>query len=210
MTDIERVITYIRSNQSEKRFTHTSGVANDCTELAKLFEFSPEMSEKLCLAGWLHDITKEMPTEKQKEICDEFTIPVPINGYISPVIHSYTGAYYAKKLFPNIVDDLVFSAIYRHTTGCRGMTLFDMLVCFADYTEPSRKYEGCRRLRQEFYSQATSENRLDLLYGCLIKSFDMTITSLINNGDIIDSDTLDARNYLIEISRIKTLSEVPK
>lgn len=203
MTNIERVKNYIRQNQSNKRYNHTCGVASDCARLAKIFELSPENGEKLEIAGWLHDITKEFTPEKHKELCSEFNIPIPLRGYSSPVIHSYTGAYFAKKMFPDIVDDEIFSAIHNHTTGKSDMSLFDMLVCFADYTEPSRKYEGCKKLRQLFYSNVTHKNRFDLLKKCIIESFDMTITSLIKNGDIIDPDTFNARNSLIETVRPK-------
>ena len=198
MTNVEIIKDYIRLHQSPKRFLHTCGVAGDCVQLSEIFDFSPEKREKLETAGWLHDITKELSAKEQEQLCKEFGIPVPLRGYSSPVLHSYTGAYFARKVFPDIVDDEIFSAIHSHTTGKSNMTLFDMLVCFADYTEPSRKYEGCKRLRHKFYSGVTPENRFDLLKECIIESFDMTITSLIKNGDIIDPDTFSARNSLLE------------
>ncbi len=210
MKDIEKIKEYIRKNQSEKRYTHTCKVAAECEKLAEIFDFSTEDTKKLCIAGWLHDITKEFTPSEHKSLFDEFNISKTVNRFNDPTVHSYSGAYYARKLFPAIVDGDVFSAIYNHTTGRRGMSLFDMLVCFADYIEPSRKYEGCQRLRREFYSGVTKQNRRTFLYNCLIKSFDMTITSLINGGEIIDPDTIDARNYLIEISNIQPQREVIK
>ncbi len=210
MKDIEKIKEYIRKHQSEKRYIHTCGVAADCERLAEIFDLSADDTKKLCIAGWLHDITKEFAPNEHKALFDEFNISKPVNSFFDPTVHSYSGAYYAKKLFPGIVDGDIFSAIYNHTTGRRGMSLFDMLVCFADYIEPSRRYEGSRRLRHEFYSGITKQNRNEFLYKCLIQSFDMTITSLINGGEIIDPDTIDARNYLIEISGIQPQREVTK
>lgn len=203
MNDIETVKEYIRDHISEKRYRHIEAVANECERLAGIFGFSDEDTNKLRLAGWLHDITKEFTPDEHKALFEEFGIQKKTVGFSDPTVHSYTGAYYAKKLFCDLIDDDVFSAIYNHTTGRRGMSLFDMLVCFADYIEPTRRYEGCKRLRHEFYSGVTTENKIEFLYTCLIKSFDMTITSLINGGEIIDPDTIDARNYLIELSGIQ-------
>lgn len=200
MNDIKNIQEYIKSIQSDKRYVHTCGVAGECERLARLFKFSDKDRKKLCIAGWLHDITKEMPDDIQNSICKEFNIKIPDGGVSSPILHARTGAFYARKQFPELVDDYVFSAIFNHTTGRRGMTIFEMIVCFADFIEPSRKYEGCRRLRNEFYRDIENEDPLTVMMRCIRKSFDMTIKSLIDKGEAIDSETIDARNYIIEIS----------
>ncbi|MBQ3099915.1 MAG: bis(5'-nucleosyl)-tetraphosphatase (symmetrical) YqeK [Clostridia bacterium] len=200
MKEINIIKEYIRSTQSDKRFLHTCGVAEECERLADLLEFSKEDRKKLCIAGWLHDITKESDITIQESICREFNIEIPEKGYSDPVLHARTGAYYAKEKFPDLVDEKIFSAIYNHTTGCRGMSVFDMIVCFADFIEPSRKYDGCRHLREEFYRDVEREDPTAVLLRCIRKSFDMTITSLIDKEVTIDQETIDARNYLIEIS----------
>ena len=200
MEEISNIKEYIRATQSDKRYLHTCGVANECEKLAVLLGFSKENQKKLVIAGWLHDITKEASDTLQQSICREFSIEIPEKGFYDPILHARTGAFYARKKFPDTVDEKIFSAIYNHTTGCRGMSVFDMIVCFADFIEPSRKYEGCKRLREEFYRDVESENALSVLLRCIRKSFDMTITSLIEKEVTIDQETIDARNHLIEIS----------
>ena len=200
MEEINIIKEYVRSTQSDKRFLHTCGVAGECENIAALLGFSKEDQKKLAIAGWLHDITKEADDALQESICREFNIVIPEKGFSDPILHARTGAYYARVKFPDLVDERIFSAIYNHTTGCRGMSVFDMIVCFADFIEPSRKYEGCRSLREEFYREVERDDPLNVLLRCIRKSFDMTITSLINKEVTIDQETIDARNFLIEIS----------
>ena len=196
MDAVEQAEEYARENESPKRFSHTKNVARDCEYLAQLFELPPEDKSKLIFAAWLHDCTKELTPDEQKEICERNADPLPEAEYSSPTVHALTGAYRARELFPEYADDLVFGAIRCHTTGRAGMTLPEMLLCFADYTEPSRKYEGCRRLRAEFYGSVTRGNRYRTLYRCLAQSFEMTITSLTESGDPIDRSTLEAKEFL--------------
>lgn len=200
MEEINIIKEYIRSTQSNKRFLHTCGVAGECEKIAALLGFSKEDQKKLVIASWLHDITKEADDSLQETLCRKFNIKIPEKGFGDPILHARTGAYYARMKFPDLVDETIFSAIYNHTTGCRGMSVFDMIVCFADFIEPSRKYDGCRRLREEFYRDVEREDPTAVLLRCIRKSFDMTITSLIDKEVTIDQETIDARNYLIEIS----------
>ena len=187
----------IKPLMSERRYIHSVNVAKEAKFLAKKYGAD---EEKAYVAGMLHDITKEADDALQESICREFNIVIPEKGFYDPIMHAHTGAHYARAKFPDLVDEKIFSAIYNHTTGCRGMSIFDMIVCFADFIEPSRKYEGCRQLREEFYRDVEGEDPVAVLLRCIRKSFDMTITSLINKEVKIDQETIDARNYLIEIS----------
>ena len=197
--DIERVKKFAFENESAKRFSHTGFVAEDCAKLARIFDLSREEEEKLVIAAWLHDITKELDAGAQEKLCAEAGIPEPVQGYGSPTLHAATGAYLAGKLFPDIVDDTVSGAIRSHTTGSYGMTLLEMLLCFADFSEPSRKYKICTDLREKFYGGVNKENRFTLLATCLLEAFDSTITLLSCRKDPIDNETFDAKRYLLEI-----------
>ncbi len=198
MTSLETVKRYARERESERRYLHTCGVAADCGRLAEIFELDKATSQKIVAAGWLHDTTKELSPAGQKDLCEKFGIPEPPNGFGSPTLHAITAAYLTRETFPDLVDDTVFSAIRYHTTGNADMSLTDMLVCFADYTEQSRKYETCRRLRAKFYENVTADNRERLLRECLAEAFDSTISSLTSRGDHIDPETYDARDRLCE------------
>lgn len=203
MNYIEKARSYAMSHESPKRFAHTEGVASDCARLCEIFELDAETSEKLCLAAWLHDSTKERTPAEQAELCREFGISEPPDGYGSPTLHAVTAAHLARKLFPEFADDTVFLAIRYHTTGRADMTIPEMILCFADYSEASRKYIKCRELRKLFYENVNSVNRDELLMDCLRQAFESTITSLSNSGDFIDPDTFEGQRYLT--GRIKEL-----
>ena len=128
MEEINIIKEYIRSTQSNKRFLHTCGVAGECEKIAALLGFSKEDQKKLVIAGWLHDITKEADDSLQETLCRKFNIKIPEKGFGDPILHARTGAYYARMKFPDLVDETIFSAIYNHTTGCRGMSVFDSIV----------------------------------------------------------------------------------
>ncbi len=200
MTDIERSARFAAARESEKRLAHTRGVASDCERLAELFGLDPETAEKLVIAGWLHDCTKELSPAGQRDLCVRSGSPEPPDGYVSPTLHAITAAHLALSVFPEFVDDVVFSAMRKHTTGAAEMSLVDMLLCFADYTEESRRYETCRRLREKFYGMAEKtglEGRKILLAECLAQAFDATIASLSKRGDYIDNDTYEAKTGLL-------------
>ena len=199
MDNVTKAKEYALAHESEKRFSHTAGVAGDCGRLAEIFGLDDGLSESLVIAGWLHDTTKELSPSQQKELCIRYGVPEPEDGYGSPTLHAITAAYLTRTLFPDLVNETVFSAIRYHTTGKAGMSLSDMIVCFADYTEASRKYETCRRLRRRFYDNVTPQNRERLLCECLCEAFEATISSLTSRGDYIDPDTFDAKDSLLRL-----------
>ena len=72
----------------------------------------------------------------------------------------------------------------------------------------SRKFEDCVRLREFFFSAEPEKmdmsERLAHLNDTLILSFDMTVKGLMEEGGVISSDTLAARNCLIIEKRYPT------
>ncbi len=125
---------------NEYRFSHTLGVVKECRRLASLFSLSEEEAEELKIAAYLHDITKSVRTEGQKELFSYFGIPFgETEARSTKTLHAVTGAYFAKEHFPALVSDRIFTAIRLHTTGAAGMTLFEKLLYLADYIEPAKK-----------------------------------------------------------------------
>ena len=58
----------IKPYMSEKRYNHTLSVAEECARLAEMFKVDRDI---LTAAGYLHDITKEMPVEEQILLCKD-------------------------------------------------------------------------------------------------------------------------------------------
>ena len=197
--DIEDIRNVVKSLTSEKRFSHIIGVEKETYELGKIF--LPEKSEKLKLAGLLHDITKNFSYDKQIELCKEYKIM--LDEYTVPkMLHSKTGCEFAKRTFgEDVVDDEIYSAIYYHTTGKENMSLFQAIIYLADYIEETRTFPDCITLRCYFYDKIKNavsyKDKLKALRDTLILSFDMTLKNLIEENKVIDFDSIKARNYYI-------------
>ena len=184
---------------NEYRFSHTLGVVKEAARLAEMFSLPPEEAEELKLAAYLHDITKSVKGNGQKELYFYYGLPFGETEERSPkTLHAVTGAYFAKERFPALVSDRIFNAIRRHTTGEAGMTLFDKLLYLADYIEEGRSFPDCVALRELFTrligEKGVSEAVLD---ETMIRSFDMTLEGLMKDGDYIHPQTVAARNSLV-------------
>ncbi len=184
---------------AKKRYNHTLAVEEECAVLAKIFSLDEINKQKLLTAALLHDITKELEMDEHIALCKKFGIIIQEEYIRKPILfHAKTGAAFALALYPDKVDDIVFNCIIRHTTGSVNMTLCEKLLYLADYIEPTRQFEDCVKLRKIFYDKIYNcSDKHTWLDETLVKSFDMTILDLINNGDIISSDTVLSRNYLI-------------
>ena len=81
------------------------------------------------------------------------------------------------------------------------MTLPEKLLYLADYIDLSRTFKDCVTLRNFFFDadpeRLNSSERETLLRETLIRSFDMTIAALIEDGQPIAEDTVKARNKLV-------------
>ena len=164
--------------------------------------YVPDKIDVLRAAALLHDITKEYPTDLQVQICKQFGIRISKQDILTPkTFHAKTAAVLIPSQYPEFADDEVISAVRWHTTGRAGMTTREKLVYLADYIDESRTFPDCVALRSLFWdaepqnmSVAERETHLDQV---LIRSFDMTITGLLEDGAPISDDTLAARNFLI-------------
>jgi len=188
----------LKKFMGEKRYNHSLAVQKECVSLGKLFKMGSKDIEELSVAGYLHDITKEKTLDEHIFLCKKYGIKYDKEELLSPkVFHSRTGAYLARELYPEYVNDNVFQCIMNHTTGKPNMSLSEKIVYLADYIEPTRKHSDCKKLRMMFYDIPSDCNLMDHLDDILIKSFDMTIKDLIEDEKLIDSNTIAARNSLI-------------
>ncbi len=198
---LEKIRKALTSYINEKRLLHTLSVEKEALNLSEiLFEYlgiSKEYFSDVSAAALLHDITKYYPLEKQLEICKENGIYIDKESMSNPaVLHSRTGAYVAKQKFG--INDVVFSAIFCHTTGKEDMNIFDKIVFIADYIEETRTHTACKKARDFFYGSLRKENnRLKLLDKTIMMSLDSTLSYLTETDSYIDSETIKARNFLL-------------
>ncbi len=127
----------------KKRVAHVCGV---CETAAALARHWGEDETAAARAGILHDITKALDQEEQLRLCRKYGIITNAfeQTYYKP-LHAKTGAAVARDLFGE--SEAVCEAIYWHTTGRPNMTALEKILYLADYTEPTRCFEGVDRLR---------------------------------------------------------------
>ena len=69
---LDRLCVAIRPYISPKRLAHTYSVEQEVTALCEIY--APEAEFGLRAAALLHDITKELPIEKQLQLCPYYLL----------------------------------------------------------------------------------------------------------------------------------------
>jgi len=199
MNMLDEARNFISLNISgEKRLKHILSVEKEIIVLAKYFELDENTTNKLRFAALMHDITKEFSFSEQIEFLNKRGIEYSEYNVKCPkTLHAISGAYLAKELYPEFVDDEVFGSILYHTTGKVDMTLSEKLVYLADYIEEERTFSDCVELRKFFYGNIGIIPKEENLEKTLIISFDMTLKNIIDENNFIHPDTVAARNHLL-------------
>ncbi len=189
----------VRTLVKEKRWKHIFGTEEEAKALSEIFDLSETDSERLRRAALLHDITKYLTRDEHLAFLENIGV-TPDDGTLASdkTLHQMSGAYMAKKLYPDFVDDAVFDAIRYHTTGRADMPLLTKLMYLCDFIEPTRTFPDCVKLRAIFYGMIGKGNKLRVLDEIMLIALDMTVADLKENGHPIHSDTEKAREYIIE------------
>lgn len=200
--DTDKLRAAVKSRMDGKRFAHTLGVEKAAVALGELY--LPNKTDELRVAALLHDITKNESVEKQLQYIEEFGIMISDVDPLSPSLyHAVTGSAVVCRDFSEYATNEAVDAVRWHTTGRRGMTLFELIIYLADYIEDGREYEDCIRLREYFWGmepeKMSGEQRLLHLYKTAVLSLDMTISQLIRKKCCIHGDTVECRNYYLRL-----------
>ena len=196
-SDIIELRERIKEHISGKRYSHTLAVESEMINLCRIFYLGEQETLTLQAAALLHDITKEKYTEEQIALCKRGNIPFGEDECASPkVFHSITAEVIIKECFPEYAMEPILSPIRYHTTGRENMTLGEKLLYLADYIEATRTFPDCVELRNEFYSvpDPSVNGHLDKV---LIRSFQMTITNLLEENAQIHPKTVYSLNSLL-------------
>ena len=116
-------------------------------------------------AAILHDITKKLRLDEQLPLCQKYGIVIDdMEKKSSQLLHAKTGAALARALFG--VSDVVYDAIFWHTTAKAEMSILEQVLYLADYIEPTRQnFEGLEVLRKEAYRDLTDAMIFGLTMG---------------------------------------------
>lgn len=181
----DKIVEYLQSTLSEKRYYHSIHVADKAVELAKIYGSD---IDKARIAGLIHDCTKEMTSEKLIDfIRFEGNEPDPVSLVEKELLHGPAAVYLCKNKF-HIEDEEILSAVQFHTTGKANMSILDKIIYISDLIEVGRQFYGVDELRKLAIMNINS---------ALLRSFDATISYIIQRQRMIHPDTINARNSLL-------------
>lgn len=131
----EKIYDYVKSKLKKKRFIHTQGVQYTASCLAMRYNCDLNKAE---LAGFLHDVAKNLDDDELIKFCEKKSIKIKKFHRASPfLLHGPVGSYIAEHEL-GIKDKDILNAIANHTTGRTKMSLLEKIVFIADYIEPGR------------------------------------------------------------------------
>lgn len=136
----------LSSELSEKRASHSRGVADFAARLCELHGLDPERGR---VAGLAHDLCKEMPLEEQRRLCGEWLSDPGIAagwpsmdegaGFRDQVLHGPAAARLLARDY-GFSDADISEAVAWHTVGKADMGPLALVVYCADKIEPGRKH----------------------------------------------------------------------
>lgn len=173
-----------------RRIPHVAG----CEEMARTLALRHgEDADTAAEAAILHDITKKLTAAEQLRLCAEYGIMTDdAERDNTELLHSKTGAALAKALFG--VDEAVYKAIFRHTTGSTDMSRLEKIIYLADAIEPTRDYEGVEALR---------ECALRDLDEAMILSLQRTIDYVAQRGGAVHVQSREALHWFLNQKEVK-------
>ncbi len=136
-TKIEEYKEKLKKDLKPERYQHTMSTVIKAMELSVGTDADKEV---VFIAALLHDCAKyKTPTSAQKE---------ELTGFLDcpPIIHAPFGAIIAREEY-GITDERILNAVKYHTTGRKGMSIEEMIVCLADAIEDSRNYPNLENVK---------------------------------------------------------------
>ncbi|MBR2011195.1 MAG: HD domain-containing protein [Clostridia bacterium] len=204
---LSRLRERVEHTLSPYRFSHTKGVEDMAARLAALYV--PQAQSMLRAAALLHDITKELSEEQQREILAAHEISLrPDEARLPKIFHAITASLLIPREYPDFADEALLSAVRWHTTGHGDMTVPEALLYLADYIEEGRRFGDCVRLRNMFFDAAPE--KMDMaarechLWSVMQAALSVTVAGLEAKGAFVCPDTLAAlENITKKLSLLK-------
>ena len=183
-TDRESLEEFIKTNLKESRYRHSMGVEEMAVRLARMHGAD---SEKAAFAGRYHDLAKNFDEETMDAYIRKYGLPEYLIGN-NALAHSKVGAAILENEF-GVTDKEILDSVRYHTTARKDMTLLDEVIFVADVVEDNRTYSDL-----DYYQDLAYR---DLDRACL-EILEYTIGSLTAKGRVIDKDTIEARDWVLQ------------
>lgn len=180
---------YLKEHLSQKRYTHSLNVAEECRKLAVKYGEEPE---KAYFAGLLHDICKELSDDEQKKLVLESGFAVCREELETRSLwHAIAGAYFIKTNF-GIEDIDILNSVRFHTVGRAGMTRLEEIVYLGDLVSADRDYKDVDRMRKIAY---TSLDR------AMLEAFAFSVRSVVKKGGLVPICTAEGYNFYTRLCK---------
>ena len=191
----------LKSKMSGFRLAHTLGVEEMAARIGAIY--CPEKLNILRAAALLHDMTKELSPDAQREIFERHGEKMSEDVQRSPATqHALTAALEIPVRYPEFADDEVIGAVRCHTTGRADMTLCEKIIYISDYIDFTRTYSDCKALREMFWSASIEKmgarEREIHLDRVILSCLELTVEDLEENSRHISCETLEARDFMLE------------
>ena len=123
--------------ESAHRLNHSKSVAKLAYEIAVSNHL--ENPNRYFVAGLFHDIGKDIPIEKQRELTKKY---FPEYADMQEfAYHQFAGSILVQEMF-EIKDEDIVNAIRYHSTGSDNMDLMAKIIYAADKIEPTRGFDS--------------------------------------------------------------------
>lgn len=181
----------IKSCLSKKRAQHSVNVANAAVRLAERYGEDPE---KAYVAGLLHDVCKELPPERQKELVLRCRLDISeVEKNAQPLFHAPAGAVYIEEEL-GIKDEDVIAAVRYHTVGCGDMSKLAQIIYLADLISADRDYKDVRKMRR--YAVQSLEK-------AMLEALKFSLSDSVGKENSIPVCTLECYNRFVMLSKMK-------
>jgi predicted HD superfamily hydrolase involved in NAD metabolism len=172
-----------RARVSRKLAEHSGRVAAYAADLAERWDVD---REDVLLAGWLHDICKELDAAAMLARARALGLPIgPVEAARpTQLLHAPLAA---AELGGRGLSQACLEAIACHTTGRAGMGPAARCLYVADAAEPGRSYQGVERLRELAVAD---------LDAAVAESAGQTLMHLVHRGAPIHPSSVELYNEL--------------
>lgn len=186
-----QIIKWLKESVSKKRYKHIISVSKTARQYAKNLKLDLYKAE---LSGLLHDIAKEIPSQRLLRIAKQKKIKLYQLDKENPhMLHARIGAVIAKEKF-KIKDKDILGGIRCHTLAEPHMPPLAMVVYVADATEPGRKKKTIVPIRKTLKEKG--------LEAAALHAMDSKLIDILNRKKKIHPLTIEARNWLINKLKI--------
>ncbi len=165
------------------RYNHTLGVVETACRLGQYFHLD---TDKLKIAGYLHDIAKHFSIDEMQNICKRENIKLDqYEKNNHGLLHGKISRFIAET--NNKITDLdILNAISSHTTGRVGMSIYEEIIYIADFCEPSRDY-----INGEEIIQLAMKNIKEAVFTVVSKK----LAYVIEQKGVIHPKSVEVYNY---------------